>query len=409
MLKTILRYEWVYWLIAAVATVFLSPARFPFFAAFPIFLMIRVATGAPVFTNKKVIVPILGLLSMVAVSAVVTPDLGFSLRKIAGLINGIALFLALGHTAEERPDLPTWLLVIFGIVVAGAGALGADIGARIPILFPLFRFFYIFVPFFPNVGRVLNANMIGGTLLFSLLPTIGFALWQWRSNRRGLAGLAAVPFAVQAFMLLIMQSRSAILGAAAAGFGMMWLLRPTARPALTRLLLALMAVALLASLPVWPQPLQERVQALYFDTLVKGDEGEQGLDSIAARLIIWDKAAELISQKPLTGHGLNIFRTLANRPEPILPRDQAIPHAHNWGLQLMLEIGIPGFLFTCWLVLLAFFSLRHKWHQHPSHRTKIAGLAAGICAFLLFGLLDTVSPGARPDFIFWILLAAATY
>ncbi len=408
MLKIILRYEWVYWLAAAVATVFLDPARFPFFVALPAFFVLRYGARDRLFANRKTMIPILGILGMVIVSAVVTPDLIFSLRKIAGVVNGIGLYLALGHTADDRPDLPTWLLVIFGILVAGAGALGADIGARIPILFPLFRFFYIFVPFFPNVGRVLNANMIGGTLLFSLLPTLGFAIWLWRTNRISGAIAAAASFGIQTFMLLIMQSRSAILGALAAGFSMMWLLRPTARPVLLRVAIGLMTIIVLLSLPIWPDNIQEQIQTAYFDTLVKGDEGEAGLDSIEARLIIWDRAAELIAEQPLTGYGLNIFRTLANQPEPILPRDQAIPHAHNWALQIMLEMGLPGLVFYIWLLLAICIPLKNGWHQDSNQRVKLVGIGAGIVAFMLFGLLDTVAPGARPDFIFWILLAAGS-
>ena len=53
--------------------------------------------------------------------------------------------------------------------------------------------------------------------------------------------------------------------------------------------------------------------------------------------------------------------------------------------------------------------LRQNWHTHPESHTRVAGYTTGTLAFMIFGLLDTISPGARPDFIFWILLAGTIF
>ncbi len=407
MLNTLLRYEWVFWTAACIATVFLNPADFPFFIALPIFAILRPIAGKPILPDNRLALPIFGLLIMIGVSAAVTPDLPFSFRKIAGLLNGIGLFISLSIAAKEWVNLPTWLLLLFGMLIAGAGALGADIYARIPLLFPLFRFFYRLVPLFPSVGRVLNPNLIAGAMLMTLLPAVGLILSARQKQQPILLIVSAICVCVQTFMLLIMQSRGAIIAASIGTFAIVYLLRPNTRVTMRRFSLGGIFSILLLVLPIWPQAVQEQLQSAYFATLVKGDEGEKGLDSLSIRLQIWDRAATNIKDQPLTGHGMNIFRTIANEPTPILPSGNEIPHAHNWALQIILELGALGLLFYGWLLALAIGSLRNVWKEKPGLRAKTAGVAAALLAFMIFGLLDTISPGARPDFIFWTLLAAA--
>ena len=151
------------------------------------------------------------------------------------------------------------------------------------------------------------------------------------------------------------------------------------------------------------------IQETYFSLLVKGDEGERGLDSINGRIKIWQRSVEKIKEKPFTGHGLNIFRTIANTPTPVFNPEKEIPHAHNWALQIILELGVLGILFYAWLVIGAFWHLKKRWQTDLDDQPIAAGYAAALFAFMIFGLFDTISPGARPDFIFWILLAGAYY
>lgn len=407
MLKTLLRFEWVYWLVACTATVFLDPIRFPFFAALPLFWLVRLSVNRQIFARKQWAIPICGLLVMVAISAFVTPDLDFSLRKIAGLVQGIGLFVALGNRDSQLPYLPHWLILIFGLVVTGAGAIGADIYARIPILFPLFRAFYRVVPLLPSVNRILNANLIGGSLLLTLLPSFGLAILSIQRRKSVFAIAAVASTVIQAGFLLITQSRSALLGAFIACLAMLAWLKPSAKLTMRWVVLFGILLAVLLFLPIWPSAVQEQLRDVYFSTLVKGDEGEQGLESIEARLIIWNRAIEVISERPVTGVGMNIFRTIANEPEPILPRGQAIPHAHNWALQIVLELGLLGLTFYLWMVIGALNHLTQMWRASAEAQPLTAGYGGAIVAFMIFGLLDTVAPGARPEFVFWLMLAGA--
>ena len=66
-----------------------------------------------------------------------------------------------------------------------------------------------------------------------------------------------------------------------------------------------------------------------------------------ARVQIWSFAAERILERPLLGWGLDAADALPNfGVQPLLPyEERVIPiHPHNGGLQLWLELGLPGLL-----------------------------------------------------------------
>ena len=410
MLKQLLPYEWAFWLIACTLSVFLSPNSSPvlfmvFALALPCFALLRWWVGLPVFPNFKLAIPLMGLLIMIALSVAITPDIAFSLRKISGLINSIGLFIAL--IISSKKNIPSWLLLIFGIVIASVGAIGSDIYARIPLFFPVFRLFYLVVPFLPNVQRVINANLVAGALLWTLPVSAGICWFYWRKKAVLLAGGAAVAVFVQLFMLIIMQSRAALLALFISGLSVVWVLVPFSRRFIQYGILILAACILLLVLPIWPTAFTSTLQDAYFTLLVKGDEGEQGLDSIDGRIKIWQRSLDKISEKPVGGHGLNIFRTIVNDPTPVFVPEKEVPHAHNWALQIILELGLIGLFFYLWLLFKAFQILHASWYFVDEQRPVIVGYAAALLAFMIFGLFDTISPGARPDFIFWILLAGA--
>ncbi|MFK7802688.1 MAG: O-antigen ligase family protein [Anaerolineae bacterium] len=411
-LNSLIRFEWLFWTSACLSAVFLSPGTNPilftsYFLALPLFAALRYATDRPILPPNKSAIPLIGILIIVLLSAAITPDIQFSLRKISGLINSIGLFTALLTSAPSQQKIPTWLLLFSGIAIAGAGAVGSDIYARIPILFPFFELFYLIVPLLPNVQRVINANLIAGALLWTLPVTAGLLVYNRKNGSILTITLAALSLSIQGFLLIIMQSRAALLAILLAGCWSAWLQFNRARHLIVTVGLVCIGIITLLVLPIWPASVQAGLQDSYFNLLVKGDEGERGSDSLDARVKIWRRAVEKISEKPVTGHGLNIFRKIANQPAPILNSAKEIPHAHNWTLQIILELGLIGLFFYAWLMLAACQHLWISWRLKGAKRPIIAGYAAALLAFTLFGLLDTISPGARPDFIFWVLLAGA--
>ena len=80
------------------------------------------------------------------------------------------------------------------------------------------------------------------------------------------------------------------------------------------------------------------------DVTVLGDQTWHGIQQ---RVGIWQYAASLIAERPLTGHGFDAARVLSERGA-IIPRSPGWPalplHTHNILLQIWLELGAVGAL-----------------------------------------------------------------
>jgi putative inorganic carbon (HCO3(-)) transporter len=90
----------------------------------------------------------------------------------------------------------------------------------------------------------------------------------------------------------------------------------------------------------------------------------------------------------------------------LTPAGTWVPHAHNVLLQLGMDLGMPGAL-SMLLVLGAF--LRAVWRatrraSDPLLSAIAVGLGASLAAFLIYGLIDTISVGARASIILWVVL-----
>jgi len=157
--------------------------------------------------------------------------------------------------------------------------------------------------------------------------------------------------------------------------------------------------------------------------------------SLNQRLVIWTSAIKGIQDFPFTGMGLNTFRRLMNVLYPYSgtgsPFWLDIGHAHNEFLQAGVDLGIPGLIAFIALYIGAFWMLIKTWRatfyiekggleRNPEKsgrqeagflingtitRSIVLGLAGGLLAHLLYGLADAVALGAKPGFLFWMLLA----
>jgi putative inorganic carbon (HCO3(-)) transporter len=153
-------------------------------------------------------------------------------------------------------------------------------------------------------------------------------------------------------------------------------------------------------------------------------------------MVIWSSAVKGIQDFPFTGMGLNTFRRLMNilYPYSETPFWLDIGHAHNEFLQAGVDLGIPGMIAFISLYIGAFWMLIRTWQttflfdkvesasetdlsrQGKSGlftnckivRALIMGFGGGLLAHLLFGLVDAVALGAKPGFMFWLLLGLIT-
>jgi O-antigen ligase len=298
------------------------------------------------------------------------------------------------------------------------GLLGGSWGEKFPAISAL-------TTHLPGVLRGLagrlsefNPNIIGGALLW-VVP-LQFALAAWtildrqnppdqskiKNQKSKIPGLGLTALALLgAATLVLTQSRSALSGAVVGLAVLLWL-----GGRRTRWLLAAGLVAgVIGVLALGPQAVADRLLAV----AQAGSGPTDSRGTLAGRLDIWARAVYGIQAFPLTGMGMDTFGTLLPVLYPLFPPATAAPtayaeitHAHNQLLQVGLDLGLPGLVAFGAIWLLAGALLIQTWRAapDPGRRAVTAGLTAGLVAYAVFGLTDTVIFVAKPDVLFWALL-----
>jgi O-antigen ligase len=126
--------------------------------------------------------------------------------------------------------------------------------------------------------------------------------------------------------------------------------------------------------------------------------------SLRTRLVLWRAGVSMMTTSPVFGVGLGGFYVLSHDYAPaMLETTLWRPHenAHNYFVQVLAELGIPGLLLFVAVIGLA---LREPWRR-TGLRDPSRAWAAGIFAFLLTALAG--HPFLVPDaaYPFWIALA----
>lgn len=131
------------------------------------------------------------------------------------------------------------------------------------------------------------------------------------------------------------------------------------------------------------------------------------------RATMWNTAWAMIGSKPWLGLGYNTF--MANYGNFASDRNVWPAYAHNCYLQIAAETGVVGLsAFAAFLVL----AIRLWWRALQSSaglsdgdrfsHTLLAGLVAGLIAFLVQSTFDTNLYALRQAVLFWSLAGAAT-
>jgi O-antigen ligase len=323
---------------------------------------------------------------------------------------GLALFLlfvehARTHGSMDGILLSSAILALgIGILALGAtqwndksGALGFITNALQPLKdFPAIKNF-------PGAPGGFNANEIAGALAWITPLMAGLALYKWRWPILRIT--TAVAFWVLLLALFLGQSRFAIGGVVVGLAGIIFLLIPVGR----RRTIALAGLALFilleagVALRVFNRPAPSTTP------VVEGSAGRDEM-SVAGRLDIWKSALEIMHDYPLTGVGLNLFRSApvrARYPAPAYDK-QVLPHAHNEFLQVGSDMGIPGLLiFAAWYVTMAYMLIQTWRHGDQSARVVAVATGAGLLAHAVFGMGDAVALWDRFIFLFWWLFGIA--
>ncbi len=387
--------------------VFPSPARAAALLLLPLLWLLRRAAGYPLLPVTPLNSPLLLLLLTVLVTVLITPDLGWSLPKVAGVVYGALLYLTTVSVVRQERRLfwPALALLLLGGAGAGVvGLLGMQATAKLPFVQPL-------VNRLPGLrlasGELISPNEIAGVLLWMAPLAVALAFVALRHWRRRLLPpwLALLLVLLSLFLgavLLLSQSRGGLLGF---GAGLFFLLA-TFAGRYRRPLLALLGVLLLAGLTAYAAAPDSF--ALLFQGSAALDSAGAAVNSLEGRREIWSRARYVIEDFPFTGVGLNNFRRVVPLLYPLFLISPAvdISHAHNHLLNTAAELGIPGLVAYLGLWIGAAVLLWRSWQRAdgPLLRAVAAGIAASLLAYFVYGLFDAVAVGARPGFLFWLLL-----
>lgn len=141
---------------------------------------------------------------------------------------------------------------------------------------------------------------------------------------------------------------------------------------------------------------------------------ERDQDSISSRLLIWESGIKILLDYPLTGTGMNTFRTGPVRALYPVPgyETRILPHVHNEWLQIATDLGIPGLIVVgLWFITLGRMVYTTWRHGNHEARAIVFSAACGIIAHAFYGLGDAITLWDRFAFMFWwvVGIIAAQY
>lgn len=362
-----------------------------------------------------------------------TPLLGFALGLLAlSLLNYATAPMQRESywIVMSRPLLGIWLLVAFGEMVRAAGRMDGLLlaSAGLGLLLGLAALFssdwttksILFEPLLAILPRLdarsvlpdmllrFNVNEIAGALAWISPLMVGLALRpaleqeRWRPLLRTISAIAA---ALLLIALVLGQSRFAIGGVLIGLVLLLWM--QTRGRWRAGLVTSLMLIGLLQAV-------------ILFNLLPSsGDAGlnQRDENTISTRGEIWESGLKMLSDHPITGIGMAMFRAAVRQPayeiEYYVQRGSGgPPHAHNEWVQMAAEMGWPGLLIFVGMQVSAGWMLwRVGRTGNPVYRHLAITLASAWIAHAVYGLGDAIPLWDRFAFVFWWLagLSAALF
>ena len=362
-----------------------------------VFLLIRLAWRRRIRMFWPVDLPVLILLAMLALSMfVVTALPEKSAPQALRLLGGIWLFYAVirwGRISARR----------FGL--AAVGYLGVGLALSVGAFFTVDWFTkFSFIPIglikaiTPVISDTVQPNVLAGSLVLILAGMAGGLVFGWKVLRKWQQILLVVMLLFMTGILVLTQSRGALMGLGA-GLLLMIMLRFRRGWIAVPVCLVLLVGLVLAVGP-------DR----FFGSL---DQTQSQVSSLEGREEIWSRAVMMIGDFPFTGIGIGTFGNVADTLYPFfLNSPGSVPHAHNLYLQVAVDLGIPGL--AAWLaiwgsVIYSAWKLFQTGIKHSIAWQAALG-AALLCtqvAMGVHGLWDAVTWGTRPAVLVWAIWGTA--
>jgi putative inorganic carbon (hco3(-)) transporter len=398
------RHEWQ--VVAVAAPFLLFPKALPLVTAGVLLALLGVyglqyISGTSVGLRSPLRVPLSFFAATVLIGVAVTPSWDVTLPKCCGVLLGLAAVRSIALSVRRVGDIQRAAIVYLtcGAAVLLLSLPGTAWGAKFGPLSAVTALIPGRYADLPGATAGINANALGGTTLLFLPLAISLSAVLVRPGVPGLAHavwqrVAAFATAfVAVAVLLLTQSRTAWFAGVATIGVMLVVAVPRAR---------------------WPTAAAMAVAVWFVHRLGMGSVGRIGTDasvSLTSRIEIWDRAILAIRDFPITGLGLNAFRTVAPTFYPLFlaPPSQDIAHAHNVFLQTALDIGIPGLVaYLAILVTATMISASILRRGDTLHGALALGLIGNIIGVHLFGLTDAIALGAKVGLFFWCSLGLLT-
>jgi len=240
----------------------------------------------------------------------------------------------------------------------------------------------------------LHPNQLGGLLAMVVPPLVGTILFG-----AALRWLLPATLVVVGLYLSLSLARGALLA-----LGVALVLLTAWRS--TRLGATIGLLGLGAGLGLLLMTPGEYVRMLLFSDLT-----EPQWFPIPTRLQIWSDAIGMLRESPWTGIGLGTFSSAFHQRVVVAPFFNTViaPHAHNLALQAALDLGAVGAVAYLALLTEAGISafLIGRAIRCGVRAGAAYGLAAGVLAFGLFGLFDTITVTSRAAPLVWFVVGLA--
>jgi O-antigen ligase len=260
----------------------------------------------------------------------------------------------------------------------------------------------------------INSNIIGGGLTF-FLPLLANLLWNNNDfefiaffKNKQLAKVMSIVFKVLlilallmvTFTLILTQSRGSYLGA----------------------VIGLLALAIIKDKRyLWGVPLLAILFLTILQRTAQGDikvfidiiDSTRGGGTLPGRLEIWQRALFLIQDFPYTGVGIGTLSPITNMLYPYFHFSNAkVYHAHNMILTVAVDHGLPALvLYSALITSFVVMVIKTTKKANPAVKALLIGLACGLLAHQVYGIMDAYMLGTKLGAIMWIYygIAAALY
>ncbi len=230
------------------------------------------------------------------------------------------------------------------------------------------------------VSDTVHPNVMGGNLALILVIGAALLLYAWKSLKFWQNLLVLMITLVISGVILLTQSRGALIGVGAA----------------LVLLVVLRWKWGWIAFPAAILVLGTAVHQIGWDAALDFVAASVSVEGLQGREEIWSRAIYMIQDFPFTGIGMGSFGEVADLLYPFfLAAPGKAVHAHNLILQIAVDLGIPGliaWLSICFVTGFTSWQLYRHGIKHNDRRAAAlgAGFLGSQTVLLVHGMMDAI-------------------